>query len=400
LENTRISGDDDAVTFSQWIMDKGDVSLDQYCDELYKRTFGHPRSISKVLMQNFRREEPQPKYLISPDRVRHVIADFPRGVRLIYDAVKAGIEINLLEFVPGPINALKVPTFEYLATQLYAGYGMNKFKTSVYLPPLIVESLDQFYMPLLAYLRIYKSFDKYVDKSRVFEECILKWFQAVFEDKVQSWGVLANGFIPADSILFGIVGGIDPALRVDGRGLSRTKTRNPDDADRSFSTSELACTISRLTTHVMTHIYFPAPKSASPDIFIIPPDMNKRFLIGVAAKCYSEGSISSKVIMEEVEKFRVILKEDKHLSDNVSCVLIICSTAKVCGNQPAEKSRLMALEPKKHFEPIKEVLIMNLDTGEQRREFFSLGNTQNASEISMLIEGIIKYKQWEHSPGK
>ena len=104
--------------------------------------------------------------------------------------------------------------------------------------------------------------------------------------------------------------------------------------------------------------------------------------------------------MEEVEKFRVILKEDKHLSDNVSCVLIICSTAKVCGNQPAENSRLMALKPKKHFEPIKEVLIMNLDNEEQRREFFSLGNTQNASEISMLIEGIIKYKQWEHSPGK
>ena len=137
--------------------------------------------------------------------------------------------------------------------------------------------------------------------------------------------------------------------------------------------------------------YFPAPKSASPDLFIIPPFHD--LVIGVAVKCYTDSTKMNLVkVSEEISKFNRILEACLASKPRLRGVLLICSTSKFEGacfdqlNHPSKQHMV--------FETsiiTLEVIILNLSTMDLRKSFFGLAVNSEETRLrnSAVIDTII-----------
>ena len=288
------------------------------------------------------------------------------------------------------------PTMEYLATRVHAGIeGDDLSEASVYIPPPIESYLKLYLSELTEYLDAYSNLNLnvWIDKSRALEEVFLKWFQSVFADGSRSFDDLLTGFYPRGTSRFlsGTCWKLSSFKRLDGTLISALKT-TPDATDGpSISITGFSRQLISFMDTGSVDTYFPGPKSASPDLFIIPPIHD--LVIGVAVKCYMDSTKMNLVkVNEEISKFNLILKECQASKPKLRGVLLICSTSKFEGGsfdqlKHPSKKHMIFKTSNRHLE----VIILNLSTKDLRKAFFGLAVNSEETRLrnAVVIETII-----------
>ena len=157
------------------------------------------------------------------------------------------------------------------------------------------------------------------------------------------------------------------------------------------------------------HVYFPAPKSNSPDFFVLPPislPKDEKLLIGVHAKCYSTNTVNAQFCFEEASKFLDNLQHIRDKSISVRGILImLVTTGYTQTDFPSLKAgeRAIMWKPslpsnwptEKTFDQF-EVIIINISTSDLRKEFFGIAlrggtNQTEASKALEVLEALIRY---------
>jgi len=378
------------------------MSIEEIINMLYMRTAGHPRS----LLVSIRGTKP----FDDGDYSATLLSEVGQAVRLYRTGIKQLFEHRN---EPRDLNQLfqrhrgNEISFEHLATRIFAGYTHSLDSTQLFLPPAVESYLMRYFLPFSDFVLNQEKVirDHYMDKSRIFEALLLKWFQSMGSSE-KSIGNSWNGFCPRDSVLSNITLSLNPEKTVDGVLIlapgfaSGIATLSVTD----FSLKLRACLLDN-----SVNIYFPAPKSCSPDIILVQPQEGKvpDLLIGIQAKCYSSGSISARVCVEEGEKFYRILQTTRSVRQRkkLDGVLIMCAT---CGYTQSDFDKLTqttrSMVWKGHPKEWTgfEILIINLSSPALRKEFFSLAqgvvgggsgpSCPDGDRVNDIIEEIINYE--------
>jgi hypothetical protein len=198
-----------------------------------------------------------------------------------------------------------------------------------------------------------------------------------------------GGFCPPSSVLFDLCLQLEPRKFTEGLAV-KDKQETPNapatppvgESDQRRSREPLTITASGLgeilAGYSQTHsfdIYFPQPRSNSPDILIVPPLQGRCVIIGVQVKCLKQGSnIGPAVIKSELEKFDPIVVSARCTLPGVETrgVLFMCATGKydkgIMGE--AEFSKIWKSDATNNT-PYIEVILINLGTPEKRKTFFN-----------------------------
>ena len=297
------------------------IPLQNMIDQIYRLTGGHPRSLFRYLDEGkFLDELPDADLHLLLDDVRRALIHFPCAIRSLYnDRNKRDIDLTVTIDLPDNTKVSRA----FLASFLHAGIGVDIKSCHLTIMPPIQEYLDFYFQPFMDYLL---QIERHVgrdtnNKSRMFEELLLRWFHSVFADPSTTFAEKLGRFCPSGSILGGSRWMLDPTKLKNGlRVLSNNK--------RARSTE----TISGANHSV--DVYLPALTSCSPDILIIPqiPDTDNLFIIGVQAKCFSEKpmkSLNAEDVLEEAKKLHDILVHVRSESaKNVKGILLMCGTCK------------------------------------------------------------------------
>jgi len=366
------------------------LNIESYCSQLYNLTGGHPRTLLKVLTQDMMLKNPKNIDLeFELSDVQFAVDLYRDAVREMYEGLKSHRRFDLTSLIEG--DEPKRPSREYIATRIFAGFGYNKKDTEIFITPPVMRVLDSAFMPFYDFVIRYSELNLLVDKSRVFEEMILKWFQSVFSKEDQTWGVLGDSFIPNDCILHGIVARLDEASRIDGkRVVPSKKARSTVIDDGGIRIEEMSNNLLEYIGSGYPHIYFPSPQSASPDIFIIPPVKGQGIIIGVAAKCWSGVKIPSSAVEDELKKFRNIIEANRELELKPR-LLIICTTVPVSietGGRPSTFVGKGALG-----QGSDELLIFNLTSDDEILKFcrLAVSSDDKAQRALNSIQNLIGY---------
>ena len=149
-----------------------------------------------------------------------------------------------------------------------------------------------------------KSKQVVIQKSRVFELCLLKWFQSTFTTNERTWGEIAFGYIPDSSALFSIRAVIDRNKHINGKMVSISRRLPANESDPSQSPAGFAKTIYDFAVDYSRNTYLSAPSSKSPDLLVMPPTGDKRIIIGSLPSAF----------MEEILTKRRLLRKSKILT--------------------------------------------------------------------------------------
>ena len=395
LQNTICLGDrQENTSFVDIIRsEQHDFDIEIYCTHLYTLTGGHPRSLLKVLTHDRMLEHPENiDMMFELLEVQDTIRLYRQPVRELYDGFANKTKFNLLSLIQGGRQP-KRPTMEYIATRIYAGFGSNKNDTEIFIPPPVLRVLGSVFMPFYDFVIRYTDSKMLIDKSRIFEELLLKWFQTVFSQPGgATWGSLCAPFIPEESILHKVVAQLDHESRIDGKRVVPSKKAKSN----GISIQEMSTKLTEYLHLRYPHIYFPAPQSSSPDIFILPPIRDGDIIIGVAAKCWSSGRLSESMILQELRKFQNICEANDYLGKQ-SRVLIICTTAPLSGEADPSTSRV--LQSNSVDGRTEEVMVMNLTNDASIERFCSLG-VSTAEEAKILTRGIRDLIEYVQSRGE
>jgi hypothetical protein len=271
-----------------------DQSLDEIADKLYEATGGNPRSIGLILMHSKMsplRLECAPFDL---SEVLHFAKLYPDDLKILYthhseqSIVDLSVEKNGL-------------TYEYLASRIYAGFGLNIERTTICIPPSVVRFLERISLPLDGFLSRWKKVDVLLlyDRARNIEWTISKWFESIFKTS-GFMGDLMNGFLPSGSICQHV------PLQIK-RVFYDNIESEPKELKR-WATKLVELDLNR----EMGDIYFPAYESWSPNMIIVPRAEfgSSRIVIGVVVwyrKCNVNSSVSR--LRNDVEKFNRLITE-------------------------------------------------------------------------------------------
>jgi hypothetical protein len=123
-------------------------------------------------------------------------------------------------------------------------------------------------------------------------------------------------------------------------------------------------------------VYFPRPRSSSPDILMVPHLENQCIIIGVQVKCLRQDSrISSNRIQREVAKFHPIVESAKRGLSGIDTrgVLFMCATGKYQDEHfgPNEMAKIWENVEAALKYPSIEVILLNLETPQNREKFFN-----------------------------
>ena len=100
LDKTKIGVSVNAPTFTEWIQSRNQ-SPDELCEKLYVETCGHPRSIQNILEHMVSKNNPRLlndgtiNLLVKVSDVESVLTQYPRGVKVLYDAATNNEKIDL-----------------------------------------------------------------------------------------------------------------------------------------------------------------------------------------------------------------------------------------------------------------------------------------------------------------
>ena len=395
LENTFTAEQERLIDFVRRKLRAGET-IDSYIRDLYARTGGHPRAMIGRMLSKKESEFTEDDYFMTND-VQTALDMFPNGIKSLFER-RNNQHVDLTGISYGTAEKPeRFATFHYLAGRIHAGYDKNLQNTKLVLPPPVERILCFRFLPFLEYVLSYKSIienEISIDRSRVFEEIIIKWFQSVFTDKSRTVKQVLGVFCPQDSKLSEIGLYVDPQKCKNGlRILSGTSFSG---CDTTISTKEFATEMSNHFSQDDVHVYFPAPKSVSPDFFVIPS--NADLLIGVQVKCRSKGALGTNDCIAEATKFYATLGPIRSTKPGLRGVLVMCASCKYTDKDFPELTNSMAISwGKKEIMKQKwenfEIIIMNLSGKDSRADFFLLAMPLLASKFSAealdVIERII-----------
>ena len=365
--------------------------LTQIMKELYALTGGHPRTLVRCLSTS----DPlagAPHVGLMIDEVRLAVEKYPSA---ILNMVKDALENRVFNLSEETIINGKQVSKGYSASRLHAGYEANYGATPLYISPPILNyilwSSFEYAEYLKAYCRTLKT--QYVNKARVFEEIFIKWLQARCRDRADTFKQVMDEFCPEESILAKLQCRLDKHKVKKGQQILAEAS---SDNGNTVSIEQFANEISGYLKNQEVHIYFPAQRSQSPDILIMPPieGMNK-ILIGVQAKCVAPMSrIQRHEVKAELEKLKIILDEVRKDSgcENTKGVFVMYASctysSEILSNERTASTVWHGLG-----DDI-EIIILNLGTVDLRKKFFSLPiptSESGSSEIVIkAVEDLIK----------
>ena len=363
------------------------ITVSEYASILFRITGGHPRTLQDVLSQPcYDLGEWVRRYSEKISQVLLTVGQYRRQVRILYEYsyLNQYLDISSMFMING-----KQTSFQYIANGIFACYGENLKRSLIQISPEINMVLDECFMPLSDFLSAYTSGRLLIDKSRVFEVCLVKWFFSTLENSFRDWGTIMDEFLPKKSLLFYLKSKLDQDRFEDGQKVMKQKLSDAR-TDKGISRSEFAQVVWEYLENHRIHIYLPAPQSMSPDIFILPPG-DEKIVIGVAAKCYwSTPTLSLDAVTDEVNKLIDIVNTHEPLRTEARIVLMVCATCPVKVRGFSSKTRSVLWKCKSH--PKCEVVIVNLSTSEMRRKFFGLSikRGQLSRANADTIEGIIR----------
>ena len=415
LQKTIVGETSLEVTLHNRYKDK--LNINEIVEELYAKTGGHPRTIlTRVKEADPLNDRFEAKELINDVRV--ALSKYREGIRKLFE--KRSEVIDLTGFYHGTTPPVPLA---YLATRIHAGYCEELTSTRLHIPPPIENYLLWHFLPFKDFVLSYEGTmnQKHcIDKSRVFEGVIVKWFESVFSDPSKTCGEILGEFCPKDSVLGNLRIHLDPKKTTDGLLIRQDGVCRLGSRTTSFR--DFADSLKEYIRNETVNIYFPAEKSSTPDIFVLPPRGGSRIihLIGVQVKCYdtSPTRIGKDTCLSEAEKLNDILIELREAVrrkpvlevDTVQGILIMCATSDytLCDFQDLQHKKSILWShadlTRKGWENF-EVLIFNLSTAELRKRFFDLAQSQatqysaemdarnaDRANVSELIERIIAYR--------
>ena len=367
-------------------------------EDLYHITGGHPRSIVKFLLNgNWGEIKAEPRMV---EYAKLALRRFPKAISDLWhqsgNDPLTGIprKVNLttgVEAEPGRMMSL-----EFLATRVHAWYSSDLKSTPVLFTPPVDLFLRGYFLPMTCFLEefIAQMSSKWIDKSRAFEQLIVKFFQSVFEKPTSLGDERLRRFFPInDAKITEIAWTLDTLKRVDGKMIITDDLdyQSPITIPVSLFCDELCYSIENRDID----IYFPAPKSMSPNVFIVPSDGD--FIIGIATKCFSISSLDRRIIMSEAKKFeRFTTEVKKKLVLKMKFLLFIFASG-----PPTADCGLTAGNSACRIEHgVIEIIVIKLSDAKSRHDFFGLAvpdGTPNAETIrrrnSEMIERLIEYRQ-------
>jgi len=375
-------------TIEQELMAKlENADLDNFCKQLYDVTGGHPRSLL-ICVSNEDPQAPLPDTemgILLAD-VKRSVQSYPLTIRKLLNDSRRG-EVDLTEVVHLPGG--KSISREFFATRIHCGIGNNLKSSRLMIMPPILHYLETYFQPFMNYLidlgsrikpalaidKIIDRRDRSLDKSRVFERMLVEWFLSIAHNSNTTWAEKLDNLWPLNSFIGPTVWHLDGAKLEEGELILQEDKESQKEG--TISISKLANKIANYLNTGEIHLYFPAPKSCSPDIIIIPPVTSQKFLIGVQAKCYCQSSnpTNGRNVLEEARKFYNILQETRRVSSVRGC-FIMCTTSSFSKKDfrdlhQGEPSMIWTPQ-KDEFEDF-EIVIINLSTVEFRTTFFGLG---------------------------
>jgi hypothetical protein len=371
-----------------------DLDLSDIINMLYVKTAGHPRSLWECLKsENPLSEEYDSTFLLN--EVKLAVRKFPNAIRHMLSNRDKIFELT--EIIDPAGSRV---TGEFIATRIHAGFGDNVKGTRIFITPIVEEYLIRAFFPLMEFLVSYENLLnlRHVSRTDVFEECIAKWFQSAFANRDRTCGEVMREFCPRDSILYNISWQLTAARMVDGKRILGGV--NYSISDSTISVPEFAKKICKYLTNGKRDMYFPAPLSASPDLFVIPRGLGKddKIVIGIQAKCYANQAsrITKATVLKEVGKFYHIFSKARRLyTKPIRGVLIMFATCLYTACDFGQlhhgvKSFVWENEDTAKMEI--EVVILNLSNPDLRREFFGLGlDVSFRDRGAQIIERIIEY---------
>jgi hypothetical protein len=380
-----------------------EMTIEEIINNLYIRTAGHPRSLlASITAGNLIEAGDYSETLLT--EVGLAVTQYRKEIQLMFENRRVPCDLTK-QF---QLHRITEISFEYLASRIFAGYNDTPEATELFFAPAVESYLMRVFLPFSDFVldQKYLITNRYLDKSRIFEALLLKWFEAMGTSQdiiAHSW----NGFCPDTSLLKNVILRVGSEKTVDG--LRILSPGDSSSGPTTISVMELSADIKKYLTDNSVNIYFPAPKSSSPDIILIQPQEGRSddFLVGIQAKCYSGGTIGAAVCEGEAKKFYTILERTRSVrrKKKLNGVLIMCAT---CGYTQSDfveltsttKSIVWDRKPKewKNFE----IIIINLSTPSMRKEFFGLAlgvvgasstsPPPNGDIVFDMIEQIINYK--------
>jgi hypothetical protein len=324
--------------------------------------------------------------------VQVAVLKFPDGIRRLFE--DRGKRINLTEEVIGRSGQLA--TREFLAARIHAGIEENIRNTRICLTPPVQRFLTFYFLPLMEYLDEYDRRLVQDNNAReyIFEGIIVKWFQTVFVDPTRTFQGILDEFCPSDSSIAGDVIILNRSKLKCGY---RIVERDDPSTESTVSVKNIASELRSYLDNGEIDIYFPAGRSQSPDIIIIPPLEKDKVIIGVQVKCIrrNDRPIGKQTLDAEIRRFSKIIGHIRRKKgyNRVKAVLIMCAT---CPNTmedfPAFHTGAKSFLWKNKSRQEIEVIIINLSTPELRKKFFGLAiDARSLDRAADVIERTIIY---------
>jgi len=367
------------------------LELQEIINMLYVKTAGHPRSLLHRLKTDSPLSDMDDSSLLLND-VKLAVRRFPKAVYQLFSARDKPMDLTAL-IASSECRA----TCEYIATRIHAGFGDNIKWTQIYIPPNVEEYLICHFLPLMDFLVAYdKLLDKrHISRTDLFEEFVAKWFISTFIDGNKTCGDILGAFCPPNSALFQTAWDLKSVKIKEGRKvLSSVNSMT----DSTISATDLANKFCNYLTRGKSSIYFPAPLSASPDLFVLPHCGEDKLIIGIQAKCYSnqDARISKGMILKEMQKLNHVLSRvRKNYAKPVNGVLMMFATCSYTARDFGEfhngaKSFVWSDETARQLGI--EVLIINLSNPDLRREFIGIAlDAPSGDRGAEILERIIQY---------
>jgi hypothetical protein len=363
-------------------------TIDSFIGNLYAKTGGHPRMMSGQLFTRGKSRTFDASFMARV--VQTAIDLYPRSIKRLFD-MRNSPNVDLT--IDSPEMADKPASLHYLAGRIHAGYGINLERTKLLLPPPVERFLCFRFLPFLGYLDRYKSIigKISIDRSRVFEEVLIKWFQSVFTDKTKTIEGVLGEFCPQNTMFSKICLFVDPSKCKDGPSILPGEYNSK--SETTVSMKEFGSQMSDHLTNGDLHIYFPYQRSVSPDFFVV--QSTSSFIIGVQAKCLTGGTISADDCIDEATKLYANLECMRKTKPGIRGTLLMCATTEyTLKDFPAlEGSKAISwgrqkIEEKK-WEGF-EIIIINLSSESRREEFFRIAMPRISSECSAAALDVIE----------
>jgi hypothetical protein len=360
--------------------------LQKEINKLYIRTAGHPRSLLEYITAGkLGRDVDYTQNLLT--EVRMAVELYRNEIQKMFEKRRQTVDLTQLFK-----NHLTIEiSYQYLASRVFAGYDDTPESTQLYFPPAIESYLMRVFLPFSHFVRDqeYIIEKDYLDKSRIFEALLLKWFEAMGESN-NTIGQLWNGFCPENSLLTDVVLRVDSRKTVEGLLiLARDQTSS---GPNTLSVEDFGRNVGTYLSDNSVNIYFPAPKSSSPDIFLIQPQEggNADLLVGIQAKCLTTGAISVTMCESEAEKFNRILEATRSQRPGrvLNGVLIMCGTRDTTQTGfPRDTRDAKSFVWKRSSSTNCEIIIVNLSNPDMRKDFFGLAlGIRDATRSTQLSE--------------